>query len=173
MLWLIQMTSVKPRRWLARLFAKKAEQTCASSYHAVEIRCATNACQAAQDSKGERHLSADAPLLPLDACDRPDQCKCRYQHYEDRRSGSRRDSEHSPSIHDKSEHVERRLVKGRRKEDVPEDAEPFSVSEGSYYEHVGDTVRTALLDVSKSEGIDPYNSGSFDKSKSWKSNSGK
>ena len=64
-------------------------------------------------------------------------------------------------------------MKGRRKEDVPEDAEPFSVSEGSYYEHVGDTVRTALLDVSKSEGIDPYNSGSFDKSKSWKSSSGK
>jgi hypothetical protein len=32
---------------------------------------------------------------------------------------------------------------------------------------VGDTVRSALLDVSELEGVDPYNSGSFDKSKSW------
>jgi len=165
------MTSVKPRRWLKRLFASRADQTSVSPYHAVEICCTKNACQAAQDSHGERHVSAEAPLLPLDQCDRPDQCECRYQHYEDRRSGSRRGSVHSPSIHDKSEHVERRLVKGRREEDVPEDAEPFSVSENSYYEHVGDTVRSALLNVSDSEGVDPYNSGSFDKSKSWKSSS--
>jgi len=64
-------------------------------------------------------------------------------------------------------------VKRRREEDDPEDAEPFSVSENSYYEHVGDTARTALLDVSEPDGVDPYNSGSFDKSKSWKSSSGK
>lgn len=64
-------------------------------------------------------------------------------------------------------------MKRRREEDVPEDAEPFSVSENSYYEHVGDTVRTALLDVSEPDGVDPYNSGSFDKSKSWKSSSRK
>ena len=165
------MTSVRPLRWLARLFARKAEQTGASPYHAVAIRCPTNACEAARDSEGERHVSADAPLLPLNECDRPDQCECRYQHYEDRRTGSRRGSGDGPSIHDKSEYVERRLIKGRREEDVPEDAEPFSVSEDSYYEHVGDTARSAVLDVSEADGVDPYNSGSFDKSKSWKSSS--
>ena len=116
-------------------------------------------------------MSADAPLLPLKECDRPDQCECRYQHYDDRRTGSRRGSGHAPSIHDKSEYVERRLLKGRREEDVPEEDEPFSVSEDSYYEHVGDTVRSAILDASEAHGVDPYNSGSFDRSKSRKSKS--
>ena len=165
------MKSIRPFRWLARLFASKPEQTGASPYHAVAIRCTPNACAAARESEGERHVSADAPLLPLKECDRPDQCECRYQHYEDRRTGSRRGSELGPSIHDKSEYVERRLVKGRREEDVPEEEEPFSVSEDSYYEHVGDTVRSAILDVGEAEGVDPYNSGSFDRSKSRKSKS--
>jgi len=168
-----QMNSVRPHGWFTRLFAKRAKKPRASKYHAVAIRCGNNACQAAKDNLSERHLSAEAPLLPLTQCDRPDQCECHYQHYEDRRSDSRRGSGHSPSIHDKSEHVERRLLKGRREEDVPEDAEPFSVSENSYFEHAGDTVRNAILDVSEPDGVDPYNSGSFDKSKSWKSSSGK
>ena len=64
-------------------------------------------------------------------------------------------------------------MKGRRAEDIAGDAEPFSVHEDSYYEHVGDTVRTAMLDDSEPEGVDPYNSGSFDKSKSWSSSSDK
>jgi hypothetical protein len=64
-------------------------------------------------------------------------------------------------------------VKDRRAQNDAEDAEPFSVHEGSYYEHVGDTVRTAMLDTSELDGVDPYNSGSFDKSKLWGSSSDK
>ena len=62
-------------------------------------------------------------------------------------------------------------MKSRRGEDLPEEEQPFSVSEDSYYEHVGDTIRSQHLDVDESDGVDPYNSGSFDKSKSWKPNS--
>jgi hypothetical protein len=69
--------------------------------------------------------------------------------------------------------TERRHVKDRRGGNEAEGDEPFSVHEGSYYEHVGDTVRTAMLDDSESDGVDPYNSGSFDKSKSWDPSSGK
>jgi len=166
------MSSVRPRRWFTRLFARTAEKPRVSKYHAVSIHCGKNACQAAQDKLGKRHLSAEAPLLPLHHCDRPDQCDCRYQHYDDRRGDPRRRSEQGlPALTD-SERVERRNVKDRRAQNVAEDAEPFSVNEGSYYEHVGDTVRTAMLDASESDGVDPYNSGSFDKSKSWGSGSG-
>ncbi len=168
-----QMTSVRPRRWFTRLFARTAEKPRVSPYHAVSIRCGKSACQSAQDKLGERHLSAAAPLLPLDQCDRPNQCECRYQHYDDRRGDPRRSSENGPPAQTDSERLERRSVKDRRAEDVAEDAEPFSVHEDSYYEHVGDTVRTAMLDASEQDGVDPYNSGSFDKSKSWSSNSGK
>jgi len=167
------MSSVRPRRWFTRLFARTAEKPRVSPHHAVAIRCGKNACQAAQENLGERHLSAEAPLLPLDQCDRPDQCECRYQHYDDRRGNPRRRSDQGLPAQTNSEDVERRSVKDRRAEDIAEDAEPFSVHEDSYYEHVGDTIRTAVLDASEQDGVDPYNSGSFDKSKSWNSSSDK
>lgn len=166
------MASVRPRRWFARLFAKTAEKPRVSPYHSVSIRCGDNACQMAKDKLGERHLSSDAPLLPLDQCDRPDQCECRYQHYDDRRRGPRRRSEHGLSAQTEPEHPERRHAKDRRVEETAEDDGTFSVHEDSYYEHMGDTIRTAALDDNESEGVDPYNSGSFDKSKSWRSSSG-
>ena len=172
-MWLNQVTSFKPRLWLKRLFASRADQTCVSPFHAVEIRCTKNACQAAQDTRGKRYLSAEAPRLPLDPCDQPDRCQCRYQHYEDRRGDSRRDAESGSHTPSDAERVERRKAKGRRAADIAEDDEPCSVSEDSYYKYVGDKIHDRLLDEGESDGVDPYNSGSFDKSKSWKSSSGK
>jgi len=167
------MSLVRPRRWFTRLFARTAEKPRVSPYHAVAIRCGKNACQAAQDKRGERHLSAEAPLLPLDQCDRSDQCNCRYWHYNDRRGNPRRHSEQGLPAQTTSERVERRDVKDRRAKDSAEDADPFSVNEGSYYEHVGNSIRTRMLDASELTGVDPYNSGRFDKSKSRDSSSGK
>ena len=107
-------------------------------------------------------------MLPLDQCDRPDQCDCRYQHYEDRRGGPRRRSEQGMSDQTDGEHLERRYLKDRRAKDDVEEPEPFSVNDDSYYEHMGDTTRSQALQIDESDGVDPYNSGSFDKSKSWK-----
>jgi hypothetical protein len=165
-LWLNQVTSFKPRLWLKRVFARRADQTRVSPFHAVGIRYAKNSCQAAQDTHGERYVSAEAPLLPLGQCDRPDRCQCRYQHYEDRRRGSRRRAESGLPRQSDAERVERRKTKGRRAEDIAEDGEPCSVSEDSYYEYVGDKFYDQSLDASESTGVDPYNTGSFDKSKS-------
>ena len=114
----------------------------ASPFHAVEICCTKNACQAAQDTRGERYLSAEAPLLPLDQCDRRDRCKCRYKHHEDRRGGeSRRSAEADLPTQSDSETVELRHGKGRRVEDIAEDAEPSSLSEDTYYSHVLKKIR--------------------------------
>ena len=135
------MTSIRPRRWLKRLFASRADQTCASPFHAVEIRCTKNACQAAKDTCGERYLSAEAPLLPLDQCDQPDRCQCRYQHHKDRRVDSRRGAEAGLPTQSDPERVERRHAKGRRVEDIAEDAEPSSLSEDTYYEHLAKKIR--------------------------------
>ena len=70
-----------------------------------------------------------------------------------------------------SERLERRYAKDRRAHDESDEAEPFSVHEDSYHEHVEDTIRSETLKVDEPDGIDPYNSGSFDKSKSWKPSS--
>ena len=168
------MKPFKPRNWFAQLFAKKAgkaKKKGVSPYHAVAIYCTRNSCAAALDRQFERHLSSEAPLLPLKECDRPEACECRYQHYEDRRGESRRASDQGLSNKSNPDGDERRRVKSRRAADFPEDEQPFSVHEDSYYEHVGDTIRTAALEADEPDGVDPYNSGSFDKSKAFKPNS--
>lgn len=159
------MTSFNPRPWFKRVFARKANKARVSTFHAVEIRTMNDACQAAQDTHGERYLSAEAPQLPLGQCDRIDRCQCRYQHYEDRRGNPRRGAESGGPSQGNGEQVGRRKLKGRRAEDIAEDGIPCSVSEDSYYEYVGDKINDQLLDDSESAGVDPYNSGSFDKSK--------
>jgi hypothetical protein len=59
-------------------------------YHAVSVVGGPSACAAAKELKNVRVLSAEAPRLPLDNCDRPDTCKCAYQKYNDRRGENRR-----------------------------------------------------------------------------------
>lgn len=172
-LWLNQVISFNPRLWFRRVSASRGDEKSASPFHAVEIRCTSTACQAAQDARDERYISAEAPLLPLHRCDRPDRCQCRYQHHEDRRGDSRRVAKSSLSTQGEPERDERRGLKDRRAADVADDDQPFSVSEDSYYEHVGNEIRDRSHGASESEGVDPYNSGSFDKSKSWNSSSGK
>ena len=61
-------------------------------YHAVSIKFATSACRAARDMAGRRFLSGAAPRLPLPDCDVLE-CKCRFVHHADRRSGTDRRSQ--------------------------------------------------------------------------------
>ena len=159
------MTSFKPLLLLKRVFARKADKTRVSPFHAVEIRGTKDACQAVQDAHGERYLSAEAPPLPLGQCDRPDRCQCRYQHYEDRRGNSRRGGESGLTAQQDAERVEQRNLQGRRADDIAEGGEPCSVSEDSYYEYVGDKIHDQVLVDSESAVVDPYNTGSFDKAK--------
>lgn len=60
-------------------------------YHAVSIKFAPNACASAKAMDGKRFLSGAAPRLPLPECDVLD-CKCRFVHHADRRTGDDRRS---------------------------------------------------------------------------------
>ena len=60
-----------------------------SKFHAVSIRYAAGACNAAIAMEGRRFLSSAAPKLPLPECDAAE-CKCRFRHHDDRRSGKDR-----------------------------------------------------------------------------------
>ncbi len=87
--------------WLRRRAARRAEAPPAlqerrqlassSDYHAVAIKSAVYACDAAKALEGKRFLATEAPRLPLPECPR-DACECRFQHYDDRRSGRDRRS---------------------------------------------------------------------------------
>lgn len=83
-------------------------------WHAVTILAPANACAAAQACKGKRHLSTEAPLLPLEGCDAA-RCACRYRHYDDRRGPARREDKVSAAK--ALELGNRRLSRGRRETD--------------------------------------------------------
>ena len=55
-----------------------------AAFKAVEIKPGINACEAALAMQGERFLSRDAPLTPLQDCT-AEKCTCKYVHYRDRR----------------------------------------------------------------------------------------
>ncbi len=47
-------------------------------------------CDAAKQLAKQRFLAGEAPMLPLDACSQPGDCRCIYKHWSDRRDGDRR-----------------------------------------------------------------------------------
>ena len=85
-------------------------------FHAVSVIAGAHACPTALSLKGIRHLSADAPRLPLVGCNHPDTCGCRFLHHSDRRAGPRRRIELEERDQPR-ENNERRRMRGRRDAD--------------------------------------------------------
>ena len=54
-------------------------------YPAVTIVTPPKCCEAVSTLKGARILAPSAPKLPMPNCTMPDQCRCRFQKYTDRR----------------------------------------------------------------------------------------
>lgn len=86
-----QRSARESARYAAADARDRRKTTSKSKYHAVTIRYAAKACSAAKDLEGHRFLATAAPRLPLPGCDL-DHCECRFQHYDDRRSGRDRRS---------------------------------------------------------------------------------
>jgi hypothetical protein len=84
-----------------RLFAKisgartskpveKSKAVKKEAWHSVSIVRGRQACAAVLKLNGRMWLSAEAPQLPIQGCDKP--CDCRYRHHADRRSANRRET---------------------------------------------------------------------------------
>jgi hypothetical protein len=89
-----------------------------SAWHAVSIACKRNRCAASLKLAGARFLSKDAPKLPLADCSRVADCKCLYQHYDDRRGDPRRAAEAHGLLRGSYAGQERRRQGGRRESDL-------------------------------------------------------
>ena len=64
-----------------------------SAYEAVSIHSYKDKCPAVASLAGERFLSSEAPLIPLESCS-SDTCHCVYMHHSDRRTGTDRRGHH-------------------------------------------------------------------------------
>jgi hypothetical protein len=82
-------------------------------YRGAEVIAAEDACDASKTLATVRLLAADVPLLPLNTCDRPATCKCKYRHFDDRRRKFPRRVPHATSYRG----VEQRVRRGRRDTD--------------------------------------------------------
>ena len=85
-------------------------------YHCVSVVPGRTGCAAALAISGQRLLSLDAPRLPLHDCETPGECRCTYQHHDDRRIGPRRARERN-ELADPYSATERRHAFGRRSTD--------------------------------------------------------
>ncbi len=82
-------------------------------FHGVSIDSRKQVmCNAAAELYGRRFLADDAPSLPLDGCPTPSNCHCVYKHFDDRRTGLRRDSDEGLPIREFPNEL--RLGVGRR-----------------------------------------------------------
>jgi ABC-type nickel/cobalt efflux system permease component RcnA len=62
-------------------------------YAAVRVKPHEHACNAAFEMSHRTFLVAEAPILPLQDCNKSDSCRCGYRHYDDRRQGLERRGE--------------------------------------------------------------------------------
>lgn len=76
--------------------ARSSQAKPTTRFHAVSIQFAENACEAAKNMEGKRFLAAAAPRIPLRECNVLE-CKCRFIHHEDRRSGIERRGQYVPN----------------------------------------------------------------------------
>jgi hypothetical protein len=86
-------------------------------YHCVSIVGGPRACAAVKALASQRLLSAEAPRLPVEGCDHPADCACKFMHHDDRRAGPRRAVE-GGRLADVWVNTERRRMGGRRDTDV-------------------------------------------------------
>ena len=118
---LIVWLYLRQRRYAAEVNAPPRETDPGkTAYHAVSIKFEANACDAAKAMTGRRFLASAAPRLPLPECNVLE-CRCRFAHHDDRRSGKDRRSPfgargYSPSGSGSFEQ-ERRDGAGRRRDD--------------------------------------------------------
>jgi hypothetical protein len=88
----------------------------AAPFRGVAIKTGSQCCEAAKQLQGARFLSASAPRLPLPDCGAA-ACRCRYVHFQDRRSGDDRRGPDNWHRHHLADADRRRQRQGRRETD--------------------------------------------------------
>lgn len=92
------------------------------AFHAVSLGFPKNACDAAKAMEGRRFLSTAAPKIPLPECDAVE-CKCRFVHHKDRRSGDDRRDPYGQGFGGVAtgSYEEEKRKRGERREDPPDE----------------------------------------------------
>jgi hypothetical protein len=101
---------------------RTASSTSGSEFHAVSLKYAASACDSAKAMEGRRFLSTAAPRIPLPDCDAAE-CKCRFVHHKDRRSGDDRRDTYGQGFGGGTtgSYEKEQRKRGERRDDPPDD----------------------------------------------------
>ena len=120
-MWLVFRRShrdIRPKHLQQASSASSVGSRSSTQWRAVKIAPGLICCDAAAKMSGQVYLSTESPRLPLDGCDEAD-CRCKYVHLDDRRSGDDRRIELGDlGAFLPSNQVERRKRRGRRASDL-------------------------------------------------------
>jgi hypothetical protein len=108
-MWKRIISPAAPRKTVASVSSPRA-----SRWHCVSITSSVVCCDAARDLADLRFLSLQAPRLPLDGCKLGTDCRCAYQHHDDRRTKPRRSDDLAGARREGYPGHERRKQRGRR-----------------------------------------------------------
>ena len=110
--------SARSKRSKRTLSTAGRKERSSTQWRAVKIVPDLFCCDAVGELSGQVYLSTESPRLPLEGCSEKD-CRCRYMHLEDRRSGGDRRIELDElSAFLPASQSERRRVGGRRATDM-------------------------------------------------------
>ena len=116
-IWLLRnLFPARHKPNLAQLAQRSGDQR---PFRAVSINASSVACDSARALKGQRFLSRNTPILPLEGCGSKE-CRCVYVHHADRRKGDggrRRSRKMGSDYALRSRQLERRSGVGRRSGD--------------------------------------------------------
>lgn len=125
---LLAWSFASPTRRVSGRRDSRAARSVSGTYQSVSIARRACSCDAVADHDGRRFLAAEAPLLPVQGCNVA-RCDCRYRHHVDRRSRGDRRSVMGlqTQLYTANGRPERRLARGRRREDFETDASDFGL----------------------------------------------
>lgn len=109
-------TSVRSHKRVNRFQARAAAEE--RQWHAVELHAGNDCCDSIAYVQDKVFLAGEAPALPLSSCTQV-QCRCTYEHFDDRRRELRRDPYSQYGLlASQHEGDERRNSRGRRVTDL-------------------------------------------------------
>ena len=112
---------IRKRRTTQRIVKKKAVRVANTRARFRGVQLNPNhegCCEAVLESLGQRFLSNEVPMLPLEGCD-SDDCRCTYELFDDRRTAIRRISDFVNEAPRQFRLINRRnaVSRGRRRND--------------------------------------------------------